>query len=267
MSNAPKPSQGQDGNTLSSLWDGLSDHLIASFYPVAKGNDGTWAKTGSGDTVRAPLTEASMEVSLNWQSPFENSGPESKAPALMAMFQSGAIQPWIDLLHGDKSDLDGLKGALTAAAGQFEGRSSITKLNSTQVFAGMPPVKLQVTALFRAWRDTYKEVEQPFDKLMEWALPEYLAPSGTMLTNLLSAWKGGKSLVDGLMPSKSPRCIGLKYKTRLYCPLVIESISAPLASPVDRDGRYIELLIPMTLCSLTAIDRADWLQWGNATSL
>ena len=41
----------------------------------------------------APLTDASMDVVLNWQSPFEQAGPESRAPSIMAMLQSGEIQP------------------------------------------------------------------------------------------------------------------------------------------------------------------------------
>jgi hypothetical protein len=33
----------------------------------------------------------------------------------------------------------------------------------------------------------------------------------------------------------------------------------PLDSPIDRDGRFVELLVPMTLCTLTALDRQDWI--------
>ena len=80
-----------DANTLSSLWDGLSTHLIASFFEVAKIGDDAWGRTDKTDpkTVLAPLTEANMEVALNWQSPFEQAGPESKAPALMAITHHG----------------------------------------------------------------------------------------------------------------------------------------------------------------------------------
>lgn len=41
-------------------------------------------------------------------------------------------------------------------------------------------------------------------------------------------------------------------------PLVIESIGQPISSPVDSSGKYVELLVPMTLCTLTAPDREDW---------
>jgi len=56
---------------------GLSPHLLAHFFEVDN-EDGVWKRTDKTDpaTVVAPLTEASMEMALNWQSPFEQSGPE-----------------------------------------------------------------------------------------------------------------------------------------------------------------------------------------------
>ena len=95
-----------DANSLSSLWDGLSPHLIASFFEVAKIGDDAWGRTSKTDpkTVLAPLTDANMEIALNWQSPFEQAGPESKAPALMAMLQSGALQPIVDSVMGKQKD-------------------------------------------------------------------------------------------------------------------------------------------------------------------
>ena len=247
-----------DQNTLSSLWDGLSPHLLATFYEVKKqGNE--WIRTANCDPkiVKAPLTEASMEIALNWQSPFEQAGPESKAPALMAMLQSGSLQPFVNMLFDKKSDSEA-KQKSNDFLSQFEGRTGITKLNSTQVFTGMPPVKIQVTALFRAWRRSLDEVEVPFDKLMEWGLPIQLSADGSILARGIEHLKGNTSAVDALMPSKSPTRIAMQYKGRTFSPLVIESIGMPLSSPIDRDGNFVEMSIPMTLCTLTALDRQDW---------
>lgn len=241
----------RDGS-LTSRWDGLSDHLIASFYEVER-RDGGWGRVSDGNVVKAPLTESSMEMILGWQSPFEGSGADKGVPALSSMLQSGALQPFVSP--------DGKAGAVLS---KFEGRTGITKLNSTQVFSGMQPVKIQVTALFRAWRNSVEEVEDPFDQLMNWALPVKLAPNGAILSMLEAGknWVSGQALsdatVDALLPSTSPTKIAMKYKGRTYSPLVIESIGHPMNSNVDRDGHYVELLIPMTLCSLTAIDRQDW---------
>ncbi|OXS89444.1 hypothetical protein [Pandoraea apista] len=256
------PTLGPGG--LSSLWDGLSPHLIASIYEVVKTGDDSWGRTAQSDaaTVLAPLTEASMEMVLNWQSPFEQAGPETKAPALMAMLQSGALQPIVDvMLPGNKSGTK-TEGSAQQKSNdflkQFEGRTGITKLNSTQVFNGMPPVKIQVVALFRAWRDPASEVEAPFNKLMEWALPIELSKDGSLLARAAETTKGDMGYVEALMPSRSPTRVAMKFKGRTYSPLVIESIGMPMNSPVDANGQYVELAVPMTLCTLTAIDRKDW---------
>lgn len=240
-------------NALTSLWDGLNDHLIASFYEVDR--DGK--RVDPDLTVRAPLTDANLDITLNWQSPFEQAGAESKAPTLFAMLQSGAISPIINSMAGKPSDGSAQQKSADFLK-QFEGRTGITKLNSVQVFSGMPPVKFQVSALFRAWKDPVREVENPFDQLMAWSLPVALAKDSTLLTSAVSAVKGDKGWIEATLPSTAPILIAMKYKNRTYSPLVIEAIGQPLSSPVDRNGKFVELLIPMTLATLTALDRDDW---------
>jgi len=247
---------------LSSKWDGLSKHLLASFFEVDNEN-GTWKRTDKTDpaTVMAPLTEASMEMALNWQSPFEQSGPETKAPALMAMLQSGVLQPIVDAFTSGKGSASDASAAQKKSGDflrQFEGRTGITKLNSTQVFSGMPPVKIQVVALFRAWNDPASEVMAPVDKLMEWALPVELSADGSILARAAKTARGEMGFIEALLPSRAPVRIAMQYKGRTYSPLVIESIGQPMDAQVDRNGRYVEQLIPMTLCTLTALDRQTW---------
>ncbi len=249
--NIPSP----DANSLSSLWDGLSPHLIASFYEVERGGTDrqTWLTVQGGPSVKAPLTEANLELLLNWQSPFENAGADKGMPSLSAMLQSGALQPYVS---------DG--GNASKTLGKFEGRTGITKLNSMQVFSGMPPVKIQISAVFRAWSDPKTEVEAPFEQLMKWALPKQLAQNGAIMSMLegIKQAAGGKPLdeaaANALLPSHAPVKIAMHYKGRLFSPLVIESIGQPLNSPVSGNGDFVELVIPMTLCTLTALDRNDW---------
>lgn len=242
---------------LASQWQGLSDHLIASFYEVKR--DGTRADPDV--TVKAPLTEASLDATLNWQSPFEQAGAESKAPTLFAMLQSGALQPIIDAVSTGKPSTGNPQQQASDFIKQFEGRTGITKLNSVQVFAGMPPVKIQVTAVFRAWIDPVKEVENPFDQLMAWALPVELAKDSTLTANVLLALQGKMAPMDALLPSTAPTLIAMQYKGRTYSPLVIEAIGQPLGSPIDTNGKFVELSVPMTLATLTALDRSDWLKF------
>lgn len=263
---------------LGSEWHGLSKHLIAKFYEVTQQESGgAWLASGSGVTVLAPLVESNLDVTLNWQSPFEQSGPESNLPTLMAMLQSGAIAPVLDALGSATSAAaekvglskiaNGIRGSTERArevARGLEGRTGITKLNSTQVFSGMPPIKIQVTALFRAWSDPGKEVETPFNQLMAWALPEKLSELGPILTRAADYAVGGStSLTDVLAPSIAPSKIAMTYKGKTYAPLVIESIGQPINSPIDSSGKFVELLVPMTLCTLTALDREDWKRVGG----
>lgn len=246
-------------SVLSSEWTGLSPFLLATFYEVRKQQDGKWGYTSECDqqVVKAPLTEASMEIALNWQSPFEQAGAESKAPALMAMLQSGALQPLINAIT-NKQAAAGAQKKANDFLSRFEGRTGITKLNSTQVFTGMPPVKIQVTALFRAWKDPTTEVEEPVDKLMAWALPVKLSDDGSILARAVETAKGDMAAIDAVMPSSTPIKIAMQYKGRTFSPLVIESIAMPLGSPINRTGKFVELAVPMTLCTLTALDRDDW---------
>ncbi len=238
---------------LSSAWDGLNPHLMAWFYECDK--DGNQV----GDIcVKAPLTDSNFELSLNWQSPFESSNPDSMKPSTFAMLQSGELNPVIDVINDmtGKKFNDNMQKTKDFVS-QFEGKTGITKLNSIQTFSSMPPVKFQVTALFRAWKDAKVEVDDCVDQLMQWALPIELAKNGAMV-NGLHAVNGDMKYSEALLPSKAPCLIGMSYKLRNYSPLVIESIGYPISSPITKDANYSEMLVPMTLCTLTALDRNDY---------
>lgn len=242
---------------LQSLWDGLSDHLIASIYPVDKEGKSI------GEEVKAPLTEASLEHTANWQSPFESAGADSKAPMLMAMVQSGQIAPVLESLQNKFGTGGGATSVKTGESisgffSDLEGKTGITKLNSTQIFSGMPPVKISITMLFKAFRDPKIEVERPYDQLFTWSLPKELADDGILSNVINASGKGAKSYLDALLPSKAPQLIGFTYKGETHSPMVIESISKPLNSPVDSNGCFTELLVPITLSTLTAIDQNDY---------
>lgn len=248
---------------LTSLWDGLSEHLIARFWEVRRvGTSSNWAPAEGGPMVLAPLTDADLEQVIGWQSPFEGSGA---TPTLQAMMQSGALNPMLNAV-GATGD-----NQFAAFSKSVEGRAGVTKLNSTQVFNAMQPLKINVTALFRAWRDSASEVEEPVNQLMRWALPTELCDDGPMLARLAGA---AKDVVDGqrvsdaalkaLLPSTAPVKIAMRYKNRVYSPMVIESIGLPLDSPVDSGGRFVNMKVSMTLCSLAAIDRNDWDDSGGS---
>lgn len=242
--------------TQNPSFTGLNDHLIAKFFPLKRSGDGAaFERDDAGGEVSAPLTQASMDLAMTWQSPFEGAGVESRFPGLAQMAQAGMFS---GVLNAIKSHVK--PESLTAefidgvnkSASQLGGRSGVTKLNSTQVFSGMPPVKIQVTAFFKAFSDPQREVEDPIRTLQEWVLPQELAPDGVMAEFI----RTGNVL--SLMPSKVPLCIGFIYKNRIFSPMVVESVSDPLDAPIDDRGRRISCAVQLTLCSLTALDRKDW---------
>lgn len=240
---------------LGSQWDGLNTNLLATFFEVEK--VGSEYKRKEGLYVVAPLTDASCELTQNWTSPFEQSGVDQSAPYLTAMLQTGGLSQVVDAV-GSALGFEGDGGMANEALKQAQGRSSVTKLNSTQIFSGMPPVKFSVTALFRAWSNARDEVERPMEKLVEWSLPKAIVNEGTLIERGVQIQKGSADWWSAIMPSKAPCLVGMTYKGRTWMPMVIESISIPIASNVTGSGEFVELAIPMTLATLTAIDAKDW---------
>lgn len=244
-------------NTLSSLWDGLNPMLLARLWKCKKEGD-HYVRDPSAPEVVFGLDEAVLELALNWQSPFENSGTETQAPTVAAMLQTGSLQPLLSAVLGNT----GMAGELRQKAGdvvrQFEGRSGITKLNSMQVFNAMQPIKITGTLVLRAWRDPVAEVEEPLAEFLDWITPQQLSKDGSVLARAANTSKGEMSTVEALMPSLSPLIVGMSYKGRLFNEMVVETAGIQLSAPIDAQGRFVQQRIPVTICSLTAWDRADF---------
>ncbi|CAG9163856.1 hypothetical protein [Cupriavidus pinatubonensis] len=256
-----------ESRILSSLWTGLNPALLARFYPLKRLPSGNgWEQSrdvrevssaekftvDDGYEVHCPITDGNSEMTLNWQSPFENTGPDSKAPALSGMLQSGSLnanlQAMVGAGGGEQSDV-------LAELQRAAGRTGITKLNSTQIFSGMPPVKLSMTLHFRALINPVAEVQAPIAQLKEWALPQFLADDGVIATAVKNSGKGGLS--QTIFPSMAPQIVGLRYGDLTYEPLVIESVSEPITNPRSSDGVAVSCAVQVTLATLTALDRRD----------
>jgi hypothetical protein len=248
------------GNTvLSSDWTGLSRHLLAVFFPVQKageGPDARWERVPDSVEVQAPITDGQIEQTQNWNSPFEQTGLDAKLSSFSAMLQTGGFAAILNAL-GQNFEKDSIgaqaSGQLNSEVAKLSGLSGVTKLNSTQVFTGSPPLKLSFTAHFRALFDPAAEVQAPINVLTGWSLPKKLAPDG-VVSNVL---KDGPD-IRTVYASRAPQIIGMVYANQLFKPMVIESVSRPLTAPLDRDGRYISASLQMTIASLTALDRDDW---------
>lgn len=252
---------------LTSDWSGLSPHLLASFFPVHKVEDGRasrWERVPGSAEVQAPLTEGRIEVTQNWNSPFEQTGAEARFASLSAQLQTGSFAAIANALGQNFES--GLTGAdLTSQAGEALGKlaglSGVTKLNSQQVFTGSPPTKLSFTAHFRALFDAAEEVEQPVAMLTGWAMPKKLAPDG-VIANTLRDGPGVRTVYG----SEIPQIIGMRYARGLWKPMVIEQVSLPLTGYLDSKGRHVHMQVPMTISSLTALDREDLYAALNGTT-
>lgn len=247
---------------LSSDWTGLNKNLIATFRAVKRekvGDQVQWIGVPGSPVVETPITDANIEHTINWQSAFENVGADQRFSSLSALLQTGALAPlgmlWDQFIQQiPESVLQGFginrQGAASALKA-LEGRSSVTKLNSTQVFNGLPPMKISFTAHFRADSSPLDEVEKPLNQLIAWALPKSIVDDGVLAQvaqgNFQSPW-----------PSETPTIIGMQFAGSSFQPLVIESIPYPLSAPRDPDGRMLSAQVPIVVASLSAWDARDW---------
>lgn len=249
---AGKPLRAVNKSVLSQ-WGEMSELLFAQIVAC----DAKGVPIPDSPVVVAPATDMNFEATLNWQSPFENSGAETKAPALMALIQSGQLSAVVTALQGRlpegvSASLDDTKASLNS----LEGRTGISKLNSRQVFSGMPPVKIPVTLHFRAVSNPRLEVSAPYQQLLAWALPRKLADDG-LAKQLIENVNGVESLVKALFPSEAPTMVAVRHGGNVYAPMVIEAISRPLDSPLSESGHPLYLSVQLTLSTLTALDAND----------
>lgn len=242
-------------------WGHLSPHLIARIYPCDSKGVEQFTEAGVSLGIKGPITEAAFDASLNWQSPFEQAGPESKAPTLMAMLQTGQIATVANAIQA-AAPSDNLGGELiNTVAGKveswtqdLEGRTGITKLNSRQVFSGMPPIRLMFQLHLRAVTSAQTEVMQPFQRLLGWALPQKLAAAG-IFNEMVSP--NSEGFIKAMFPSEAPQMVGFSYGNNRYAPMVIEQIGHPLDGPMDQNGLPIYRVVQLTLATLTALDKND----------
>lgn len=240
-------------------------HLLAQLFLCDK--DGK-QDPKNPTVITAPAFDVNLDVSLNWHSQFESMNMDNFKPSLMAMIQSGEIgtavqglqaltdklQPdWLKEITGDKIGKLLKEGStdFVELSKQLEGMTGITKLNSRQVFAGMPPIKITLSLVFRAFSDATKEVQIPVNQLFQWALPKKLANDG--LTGRTEA----NSVISALFPSEAPGMVGLVYGRNRYAPLVIEGYPLQLDGPMTSDGVPVYRVVQLTLSTLTALDRTD----------
>lgn len=248
-------------------WGRLSKGLLAEIYPLKKINrdGGTFDFERAGASVFALLTEGQIEFSNNYTTPFESSNPESRLPNLMGMIQSGQlISAFGQIFGGDKTqgflDLINLSGLVEQGGDllqSLEGRTNLTKVNSTEIYVSTSPLKMPLTFVLRAWQDAKTEVEDPIARLESWTLPEYLYDQG-LLVSLANSGGTVEEKVQSLWPSKVPPFVAIQYAGRTYKPLLIETISSPLVVERDPDLNRLFAQVTLSVTSRTALDAPTW---------
>lgn len=244
--------QGQNPvSGIGSDWTGINKNLLAQVWAC----DERGAPI-EGDPVIGMVDGAfDIQGSANWQSPFEQSGPESIKPGLTAMLQTGSLQSFLNSIVS-RDGGGKLANETNVTLDKLKGRTGMTKLNSVQVYTGSAPLKISTTLFFRAFKDPAKEVETPLEQLAMWCMPRKLAEGG-FLAEAIKTIRAGGDAVSVLFPSEIPQMVGITYAGRTFAPLVIESYSDPLGGPKNANGDRIHAKMQLSFGTLTALDAAD----------
>lgn len=201
----------------------------------------------SSDQVVAVALDGELHLEGQYSTPFENSNPEQRMPSLIGMLQSG------DWVNTADSVMQGVFGVVIGedmkeSMNALEGRSNLTKTNSTQIFVASAPVSIPMTLYFEAWESAKIEVENQIKLLSQWVLPEKLEKG-----SLIGSFAEGQSL-QSLFPSIVPPYVAVFYGGKKYVPMIVSSVSQPLVVPMDKEGNRMALQVPINLLSRTAWD-------------
>lgn len=268
-----------NGKTLGSDWGnhGLNKNLVVKISAVKEGNieGGQGKQTYDVDTsqpvVASLFEEADFAIESQYTTPFESSNPEGRMPNLMGMIQSGQANAAFYSFFAASSDPKGvasliaeggaivsdflgvgdiLSDAQTSLQG-LAGKSNFTKLNSQQIFTSSSSIRITGSLIFQAWADAKAEVEDALEQLQCWASAVSLSSESLLVAGLTDGFS------DAMFPSLIPTLVQLQYGGKTYTPMVIESVSAPITAPMNKDGSRIAVRAQIVFLSRTAWDQQN----------
>ena len=247
------------------LYGAISPHRFVEFIECDRSGK-PYLMTPS---IKAMLTEGDETFESQWSTPFESSNPEHKLPTLMANLQAGQALEAAGRINdsngmiakglsniGKSIDALSPNGILKDALVSLVGRTNFTKVNSTQIFMSSNSVRINLTLFFIALRDARVEVEAKLMQLKVWTLPKKLYGDGIATAVIDKGW-------EGLFPSEIPPYMAVTISGRTYAPFIIESVSAPLAGPCDKDGNRLSLSVNVSIISRSAWDANDVINQFN----
>lgn len=228
-----------------SVWGRLSELFKTRFIQCDR--DGN--PLNDGRQVVAVAIEGHLSNESNWATPFDSSNPENKLPTLLGGLQSGTISD----VAGALASKIGMGESLAENLEKAEGRSSFTKVNSTQIFLSGSSAQFQMTVIFRAWRNARKEVEDQVGLLHQMSVAQELSDDSIAANQI----ENPSLSVEGFMPSFIPPYITMYHAKRSYTPLILQSFSRDIVGNMTEEGDMLYLEIPLTLLSRQAWDSRD----------
>ncbi len=179
---------------------------------------------GKENTVIAAIGEGtSKEITANWQSPFEDDSLGASYSKTEGALQVGGNAALGAVTGNDYSSDSGL--------------TSITTLNSLQVWQGNQPYTFNLSLMLYALTDPLSEVEGAIQ-----ALESMMAP------NLIYAAPGGR------IPESVSVNIG---RRRMFSDCVITNMSQPLDKERTKDGYLIRCQVDLQVQAKAIINKPD----------
>lgn len=225
--------------------DGMNPHLLAHISAEGIG------------TVVALVVDGSLSQESTWSTPFENSNPENKTPSLAGVLQSGEGAKIAEAVAENKVvqtvGLGGVADNVAQTAENASGRSSFTKVNSTQIFMSSQSSQIQLVLLFSAWSDAKAEVESQIGKLHQMVSPKKLLDK-TLVQNAI---ENPQLSTETFLPSEIPPKITLKYGGKTYTDLIMQNFQRPLSGLMDKNGNLVQAEVNITLIGYQAWDAQD----------
>ncbi len=157
----------------------------------------------------------SKELQANWDSPYEGESLGSKLEKPAGVLQSGEIEIFK----------------------KVKGLTTVTTLNSIQVWKGNQPTQLNLVLDFYALEDPRKEVQLPLQRLEEMASPQV-----------------HEKCPGGRIPGEVTIKVG---RRAIYAMCVIESLSITLDNEVTSDGLPIRAQATLSVGTSKMLNKSE----------
>ncbi|MDO4440577.1 MAG: hypothetical protein Q4B81_00155 [Moraxella sp.] len=258
--------------------NGLNDKLVMHIYVGNYAVNDVEGMTNYKDTknVRCLVEDMEFTVESQYSTPFQESDPQNKLPAMHAMLSSGTLVDMAGVMGvgGDvEVSNDGDDSLVDKAMTKIEGmmhKTSFSKINSTQIYGSSGSIRMSGTVMLVAWDDA-SQVEDALRLLQAWSSPTHLSKESTAVNVAQGAsdgWESGNGVIessinavegvlDGIYQSVVPPIVSIRYGGKSYHGFYIESVSAPMNAPMNVNGERIAIKVQISFISRQAWDRAD----------